>query len=70
MPLHMISLRNTGLLFGEIFALDVECPRHGSEFNLETGEPATLPATAPVPVYEVEIDNGEVFLTVEERSDG
>ena len=64
------SHAEASLAEGEVFDLDVECPRHGSEFSLETGEPGTLPATGPVPVYEVEIDNGEVFVTVAERSDG
>jgi 3-phenylpropionate/trans-cinnamate dioxygenase ferredoxin subunit len=47
---------------GEVFDLTVECPRHGSEFNLVTGEPGALPATKPVPVYTVEAIDGEVFL--------
>ena len=33
--------------------LEIECPKHGSTFSLATGEPQTLPATQPVPVYEV-----------------
>lgn len=47
---------------GEVFDLTVECPRHGSEFDLVTGEPGALPATKPVPVYAVEVVDGEVFL--------
>ena len=50
---------------GEVFDLSVECPRHGSEFDLRTGEPGSFPATRPVAVYEVEIVDGEVFTTVE-----
>ena len=30
---------------------EIECPKHGSTFSLVTGEPQTLPATQPVPVY-------------------
>ena len=29
---------------------EIECPKHGSIFSLETGEPQSLPATKPVPV--------------------
>jgi 3-phenylpropionate/trans-cinnamate dioxygenase ferredoxin component len=47
---------------GEVFDLTVECPRHGSEFDLVTGEPGALPATKPVPVYAIEVIDGEVFL--------
>ena len=31
---------------------EIECPKHGSTFSLETGEPQTLPATQPVPVVQ------------------
>jgi 3-phenylpropionate/trans-cinnamate dioxygenase ferredoxin component len=41
---------------------EIECPKHGSAFSLETGEPTTLPATQPVPVYEVRVDGGEVLV--------
>jgi 3-phenylpropionate/trans-cinnamate dioxygenase ferredoxin subunit len=49
---------------GEIWTeeREIECPKHGSAFSLETGEPLTLPATQPVPVYEVRVDGGEVFV--------
>ncbi len=30
---------------------EIECWKHGSTFSLATGEPQTLPATHPVPVY-------------------
>ena len=51
---------------GEIFDMEVECPRHGSAFDLATGEPRSLPATKPVPVYRVWTEGGEVFLAVDE----
>ena len=51
---------------GELFDLEVECPRHGSAFDLETGEPATLPATKAVPVYNASVTDGVVFLAIEE----
>ena len=43
--------------------LEIECPKHGSTFSLETGEPATLPATQPVRVYDVKIDGDDVVVT-------
>ena len=39
---------------------EIECPKHGSTFSLTTGEPQTLPATQPVPVYEVVVDGEDV----------
>jgi 3-phenylpropionate/trans-cinnamate dioxygenase ferredoxin component len=40
----------------------VECPRHGSLFDLRTGRPKTLPAYRPVETFEVRIEDDEVKL--------
>jgi 3-phenylpropionate/trans-cinnamate dioxygenase ferredoxin subunit len=53
---------------GEVFGGEVECPRHGSPFDLTTGEPQALPATEPVPVYPATVRDGVVYLTVGEES--
>ena len=42
----------------------VECWKHGSSFSLETGHPDSLPATQPVPVYDVKVVDGDVVLEV------
>jgi len=44
--------------------LEIECPKHGSTFSLTTGEPQTLPATQPVPVYEIVVDGDDVNVVV------
>ena len=49
---------------GELFDLQVECPQHGSRFNLETGAVTGLPAVIPTRVYPVAVENGEVFVDV------
>jgi 3-phenylpropionate/trans-cinnamate dioxygenase ferredoxin subunit len=43
---------------------ELECWKHGSAFSLVTGEPQTLPATQPVPVYEARVVNGEIEVVV------
>jgi 3-phenylpropionate/trans-cinnamate dioxygenase ferredoxin subunit len=43
---------------------EIECPKHGSTFSLETGEPQTLPATQPVPAYTVRVDGDDVVVTL------
>ena len=43
---------------------EIECPKHGSTFSLLTGDPQTLPATQPVPVYEVVVDGDDVQVVV------
>ncbi len=60
------SHAEASLAEGELWGTSVECPRHGSEFDLKTGEPSALPATVPVPVYEVSIEDGTVYLELED----
>ncbi len=41
---------------------EIECPKHGSTFSLETGKPQTLPATRPVPIYKVIVAGEDVSV--------
>jgi 3-phenylpropionate/trans-cinnamate dioxygenase ferredoxin subunit len=41
---------------------EIECPKHGSMFSLKTGEAVTMPATEPVPVYDVRVDGDDVIV--------
>lgn len=52
---------------GEVYPdlREIECPKHGSTFDLVTGEPQTLPATKPVPVYRVRRDGDDVVVTID-----
>ncbi len=45
-------------------ACTVECPRHGSLFDLTSGRPKTLPAYQPVTTYLVTIEDDTVKLEV------
>ena len=42
----------------------LECPKHGSTFSLLTGEPQTLPATRPVPAYDVHVEDSDVLIVL------
>jgi 3-phenylpropionate/trans-cinnamate dioxygenase ferredoxin component len=42
----------------------IECWKHGSCFSLETGVPDVLPATRPVPVYDVKVEGDDVVVEV------
>jgi 3-phenylpropionate/trans-cinnamate dioxygenase ferredoxin component len=42
----------------------IECPKHGSMFDLDTGAPRALPAVRPVAVYDVKIENDEIWIEV------
>jgi 3-phenylpropionate/trans-cinnamate dioxygenase ferredoxin subunit len=45
----------------------IECWKHGSAFSLKTGEPESLPATRPVPVYSVTVEDDEVRVDIGSR---
>ncbi len=45
---------------GEVHGLEIECPRHGARFSLETGRALTLPAVVDIPAYPVRVVDGEV----------
>jgi 3-phenylpropionate/trans-cinnamate dioxygenase ferredoxin component len=47
---------------GDLFGMQVECPAHGSLFDLRTGEPDRLPAMSPIAVYPVVIRGGDVIV--------
>jgi 3-phenylpropionate/trans-cinnamate dioxygenase ferredoxin component len=42
--------------------LEVECPLHGSRFNVESGAVRILPATRPVASYEVKVEGDSVLV--------
>ena len=44
---------------------EIECWKHGSAFSVVTGEPQTLPATQPVPVYVARVVDGMIEIDVE-----
>ncbi|GAA1348671.1 non-heme iron oxygenase ferredoxin subunit [Falsarthrobacter nasiphocae] len=55
---------------GDVARGRIECWGHGSEFDLETGRPAQLPATEPVAVYPVEIRDDEVLVDTSRTLNG
>jgi 3-phenylpropionate/trans-cinnamate dioxygenase ferredoxin subunit len=42
----------------------IECPKHGSTFDLNTGRPRSLPATQPVEAFAVKVDDDDVLIEV------
>ncbi|MBW3556792.1 MAG: non-heme iron oxygenase ferredoxin subunit [Actinobacteria bacterium] len=58
------SHEDYSLADGDVLAeeLEIECWKHGSTFSLLTGEPQSLPATKPVPVYDVSIRGDDVVV--------
>ena len=55
---------------GEVDVEDqtIECPKHGSTFDLNTGSTRTLPATQPVEVFATKVEHDDVLIEVPEES--
>jgi 3-phenylpropionate/trans-cinnamate dioxygenase ferredoxin subunit len=49
---------------GELFEFDVECPQHGSRFNVQTGKVTGLPAVIPTRTFPVTVEDGDVYVDV------
>ena len=47
---------------GTLEGYEVECPWHGSKFDIRTGEPTRPPARRPEPTYQVKVENNNVFI--------
>jgi 3-phenylpropionate/trans-cinnamate dioxygenase ferredoxin subunit len=58
--------QNISLSEGEVHedTRELECWKHGSTFSLVTGEPSSLPATRPVPVFTIRRDGDELYVEV------
>ena len=58
--MHMGCSLSDGKLIGE----NVECPCHGSTYDIKTGSVIKGPAKNPEPVYQVEIQKGQIVVNI------
>ena len=58
----LCSHADASLSDGYIEEGEVECPLHGSRFNLTTGEALNLPADEPLKVYEIKVEGADIFV--------
>ena len=49
---------------GDLWEMSVECPRHGSRFDVRTGKVTGLPAVIPARTYPVTIENDDIYVEV------
>ncbi len=51
---------------GVLAGCAVECPRHGAQFDLKTGDALSMPASEAVATYAIKIEAGTVYIEVPE----
>jgi 3-phenylpropionate/trans-cinnamate dioxygenase ferredoxin component len=47
---------------GDVGGCEIVCPRHGSRFDLRSGEALTPPAYEPLRTFQVRIEGGRVLV--------
>lgn len=60
----MCSHEDASLYNGALKGRCVECPLHGSHFDLKTGEPQQEPATEAIKTFAVKIENDQIWVLV------
>ena len=50
------------LVEGDVWGEVVECPLHGAQFDVRTGEVLSLPAIFPLATYPVKVEDGQVYV--------
>ncbi len=51
---------------GKLRGNDIMCTRHGARFDLRTGAVTAPPAIVPIDSYEVKVEEGDVFVKIED----
>lgn len=50
---------------GSLDRFQIECPRHGARFDVRTGAVCRMPAVAPIQVFPIRVENGDVLVELE-----
>ena len=61
----MCTHAEASLSEGEVYDCKIECPLHGAEFDIKTGQAVTPPATKDVKTYDVIEKDGWVYVTLQ-----
>lgn len=64
------SHEDVSLAEGDIAGCAIECWGHGSQFDLRTGEPLSLPAIDPVPTFALTVAENDVYVDVNTVTNG
>src|ERR1051326_9252095 len=53
---------------GTLDGYEIECPWHGSKFDVRTGEVTNPPADTPQSIYEVKVDGNNILVKKQDKS--
>ncbi|MFB9984688.1 non-heme iron oxygenase ferredoxin subunit [Mesorhizobium kowhaii] len=59
---HAFALLSDGWLEGTL----IECPLHGAQFEITSGEVVQGPAECPITVFETKVEGGQVLVRLPE----
>jgi 3-phenylpropionate/trans-cinnamate dioxygenase ferredoxin component len=59
---HAETSLSEGDFYEDIRGWVIECPLHGSQFDVTTGDAVSLPATGNAGKYEVKVEDGELYV--------
>lgn len=59
---HAYTNLTDGDFYEDIRGWVVECPLHGSQFDIETGKAVTLPATGNAGKYSLKVVDGKILV--------
>ena len=54
-----------GLSDGDLDGNVIQCPCHGAEFDIRTGEVVSPPAVEPLQIYQVRIEGDDILIGYE-----
>jgi nitrite reductase/ring-hydroxylating ferredoxin subunit len=57
--------QHCSLAEGDLDGLVIECPCHGSQFDITSGEVVNGPATEPIDVFEAREEDGQLLVALE-----
>jgi nitrite reductase/ring-hydroxylating ferredoxin subunit len=60
---HAYTHLTEGDFYEDMRGWVVECPLHGSQFDVTTGEAVSLPATGNAGKYDVKVVDGEILVS-------
>jgi 3-phenylpropionate/trans-cinnamate dioxygenase ferredoxin subunit len=62
---HALSYLHEGEV--DVEERSIECAKHGSIFDLDTGRPRSLPATQPVETFGLKVEGDDILIEVNGR---